>query len=217
MFGFVQSQGSQLLMFWPKTRSNELISPNISEHVRTLFVLFACPTTEQVLPLSIRQGELFVGPPGVVGRRKILGRAADLSEGEPPQIFWNFFWIFLVPRVAVSGSRWARALGSQNQRRGDPAAYRVKVMGGERLASACVGSGRAYLAVHANSMGDLLCAEQTPFKEDRAAMDDWSRQTGSDEATATQEPNCRGILRIAVDVAQPRYTVIPRSFGFPPL
>jgi hypothetical protein len=56
MFGFVQSQGSQLLKYWPKTSSNDPISPNNSEHVRTFFGLFVCPTTEHSPPLSIERG-----------------------------------------------------------------------------------------------------------------------------------------------------------------
>ena len=35
MFGLISCKTSQLLKYWPKTRSNDRISPNISEHFRT--------------------------------------------------------------------------------------------------------------------------------------------------------------------------------------
>src|ERR1035438_8722752 len=73
MFDVGRPLGDQSLNNWPSTYSNDPITPNNSEHVRTFAVLFVCPATEQNLPLSIRQGRLFVGPLG--GRRKESLRA----------------------------------------------------------------------------------------------------------------------------------------------
>jgi hypothetical protein len=131
MFGFVQLQGSQLLKFWPETRSNNLISPNISEHVRTLFGLFVCPTTEHSLPLSIERKNYLWDHLG--GRRKedCVPRRRPEWGRTTADFFGIFFGKFWVPRMAVSGRLWEPDSGSQNQRRHDPAAYRVKVMGGE--------------------------------------------------------------------------------------
>jgi hypothetical protein len=95
MFDFVQWQGGQFLEDQPKTRSNDRISPNISEHVRTLFVLFVCPTTEHSLPLSIERKNCSWDRLG--GRKKkIVCRAeARLERGRTTADFFGiFFGIF---------------------------------------------------------------------------------------------------------------------------
>jgi|SRR5450631_1249101 hypothetical protein len=115
MFGFVQSEVSQLLKYWPKTSSNDPISANNCEHVRTLFGLFVCPTTEHSPPLSTERGNCSWDRLGGQ-QKKIVCRGARQSAcfeisrsrvpfGQAPSLAvrWRFpdflFFQFFVPRM----------------------------------------------------------------------------------------------------------------------
>jgi hypothetical protein len=177
MFGFVHSQGSQHLEFWPKTRSNELISANISEHVRTLFDLFACPTTEQVLPLSIRQGELFVGPPEWSEEGRLYAARADLSGVEPPRVFLEFFLEFFGAREWWSARSSGAAIWVHGISKGSvmavrrPAGSKVKWRG----AGVCLCGAVATLAVSTQTPWATFCdRSKSPLR--RVEHQIWQRE-----------------------------------------
>lgn len=89
-----------------------------------------------------------------------------LGEGEPPHTFLEFFWNFLVPHMAVSGSCRERALGSRNLKK-----PRCGDLAKEGAGKGCVrlcGEWPHPSRPYSNSMGDLLCEEEGLFKERRA-------------------------------------------------
>ena len=145
MFGFVQLQGSQLLKFWPETRSNNLISPNISEHVRTFFVLFVCPTTEHSLPLSIERKNCSWDHLGGRKKEDCAAPPPALSGVEPPQLFLEFFLEFFWSRVWQSAGAFGSAIWvhriSKSRVMVARRAHRTNEGAGE-AAPGCVVSGR---------------------------------------------------------------------------
>ena len=206
MFGFVQSYGNQLRKFRPKTRSNELISPNISEHVRTLFVLFVCPTTEHSLPLSIERKNCSWDRLGGRKKEDCVPLPLALSGVEPPQTFLEFFLEFLGPANGGQREPLGARFGfmeSKKPRCGDPRTQRP-MKGRERLRPVWLGSGLYPSGPHSNSMGDLLCEEQGPFKEgrERKLVKGNQGQCGSCSSQGERH-QARATLKPTIEAAHP--------------